>query len=181
MTLTEFIGNCLEQNYNSLLRSLDGLTREQLAWQPDPQCNSIGWLVWHYSRLLDFWVNTIVKEEPQLWEQGWAEKFSRPAEPRDVGFAHNEEQLAEFEVPEPEVLNRYLEASRDLLVRILADQDDDLLSSTQVTNPGAGLMPLSTLFQQLIWELNQHGGHIAYLRGMQRGVEDRKYTGGVIG
>jgi hypothetical protein len=181
MTLTEFIGNCLDQNYNGVRRSLDGLTSEELAFRPAPQCNSIGWTAWHYSRLLDFWINTIVKGQPQMWEQGWADKFNRPAEAMDVGFAHTPEQIAAFEAPDPEVLTGYLEASRGLLVQFLGEQDDDSLSSTEVTNPGAGMMPLSTLFQQLIWELNQHSGHIAYLRGIQRGIEDATFTGGVIG
>ncbi len=39
---------------------------------------------------------------------------------------------------------------------------------------------MSTLFQQLLWELNQHGGQIGYLRGMQRGIEDASYTGGLF-
>lgn len=54
MSLIEFIRNCIDQNCGSMRRSLDGLTREELSWQPDPQCNSIGWLVWHYSRVLDW-------------------------------------------------------------------------------------------------------------------------------
>jgi hypothetical protein len=36
------------------------------------------------------------------------------------------------------------------------------------------------MFQQLIWEFNQHGGQIAYLRGMQRGIEDPAYSGGAL-
>ena len=30
-----------------------------------------------------------------------------------------------------------------------------------------------TLLEQLVWELNQHGGPLAYLRGMQRRLEVR--------
>jgi len=36
------------------------------------------------------------------------------------------------------------------------------------------------MFQQVIWEFNQHGGQMAYLRGMLRGIEDSRYTGGVL-
>ena len=58
--------------------------------------------------------------------------------------------------------------------------DDAILESTKITNPYGGELTVATVFQQLIWELNQHGGQIAYLRGMQRGLEDSRYTGGVL-
>ena len=41
-------------------------------------------------------------------------------------------------------------------------------------------MTLANLCQQLLWEFNQHGGQIAYLRGMQRGLEDSSYSGGLL-
>ena len=129
---------------------------------------------------MDFWINTIVKKEPQLWDNSWTDKLNPPADPADVSFRTSEKQAVEFEVPCPEIVNGYLEASRGLIVRFLTEQNDDLLSSIRVQNPGSGLMPLSTLFQQLLWEINQHGGHIAYLRGMHRGNEGQTYTGGVI-
>ena len=181
MTLTEFIGNCFDQHHNAIRRSLDGLTPDELAWQPAPNANSIGWTVWHCSRLLDFWFNTVVQGQPQLWEQGWAEKFNRPAEAMDSGFSHSPEQVTAFEAPATDVLYGYLEAGWDLAFQFLGEQSDDSLSSTELTLPGMGSMPLTTLYQQLVWELNQHSGHIAYLRGLQRGLEDPKYTGGVLG
>ena len=41
-------------------------------------------------------------------------------------------------------------------------------------------MTLGNMCQQLLWEFNQHGGQIAYLRGMQRGLEDSAYSGGLL-
>ena len=49
-----------------------------------------------------------------------------------------------------------------------------------VINPRGGTMTLANMCQQLIWEFNQHGGQIAYLRGMQRGLEDPRYSGGLL-
>ena len=34
-------------------RVLDGLSKEDLAWQPKPDANSIGWLAWHLTRSND--------------------------------------------------------------------------------------------------------------------------------
>jgi hypothetical protein len=41
-----------------------------------------------------------------------------------------------------------------------------------VASPFGGWLTLASVYQQLIWEVNQHGGQIAYLRGMQRGIEN---------
>ena len=32
---------------------LDGLTQDDLHWQPREDCNSIGWLAWHLTRQQD--------------------------------------------------------------------------------------------------------------------------------
>ena len=36
------------------------------------------------------------------------------------------------------------------------------------------------LAPELLWEFNQHGGQIGYLRGEQRGLEDTGYSGGLL-
>ena len=180
MGIKEFILNCIDQNYRSLLRSLEGLSAEELAWQPNSQCNSIGFLVWHYARVLDGWIQSRVRGKPQLWEQGWAEKFDRPTGPRDVGFGLTAEEATAFSVPSPEVLVEYAAAAHGEVTKFLDGLDDDALINTKIRNSFGGEISLATLFQQLIWELNQHGGQIAYLRGIQRGLEDSSYTGGVL-
>ena len=47
----------LIENYGSAFRVLDralqGLTQEDLNWQPRPDCNSTGWTTWHLTRALD--------------------------------------------------------------------------------------------------------------------------------
>ena len=44
MTLVEFIQNCLDQNYRSIVRCLEGLTPDELSWRPNPNCMSIGFI-----------------------------------------------------------------------------------------------------------------------------------------
>ena len=85
MTLVEFIQNCLDQNYRSLVRCLEGLMPEELSWRPNPQCMSIGFIAWHYDRILDMWMARC-RDAPQLWEESWADKMGRsPAQPLDNG------------------------------------------------------------------------------------------------
>ena len=54
------------------------------------------------------------------------------------------------------------------------------LSNITLANPRGGEISLAVMCQQLIWEFNQHGGQIAYLRGEQRGLEDPGYSGGLL-
>ena len=65
-----------------LERSLKGLTKDDLKWQPHPDANSIGWLAWHLTRVQDDHIASLMGEE-QLWiKDGWYIKFSRPPDPK---------------------------------------------------------------------------------------------------
>ena len=181
MALKEFIQRCLDQNYASLVRSVEGLTQRELTWRPDPQSMSIGFLVWHYGRTLDRWIHSRALGVLQLWEQGWADRFDRlPPDPSDAGYGFTAEQLEQFKVPSSSILMDYAQAVRVKAMELLNEMEDDTLEGVMIDNPRGGQISLSTMFQQLIWEFNQHGGQIAYLRGMQRGIEDATYSGGAL-
>ncbi|NIO19497.1 MAG: hypothetical protein GTN76_01790, partial [Candidatus Aenigmarchaeota archaeon] len=49
-----------------LNKALAGLTLDDLNEQPHPDCNSIGWLTWHLTRVQDDHVADLMGEE-QLW------------------------------------------------------------------------------------------------------------------
>ena len=177
MSTLEFFTKCLEHSYAAVTRSVEGLTPEELSWRPKADCMSIGFIVWHYGRVLDLWPSRI-DGVPQVWEQGWAEKFDRaPADPKDAGFGFTPEQLDAFVVPSESVLVGYAYATCSRLKQWLETQSEDAVDELSVPIRKGNAMSLSTLFQQLAWELNQHGGQIAYLRGMQRGIEDRMFSG----
>ena len=181
MALREFIQRCLDQHYESMVRSVEGLTPRELSWRPDLQSMSIGFLVWHYGRTLDRWIHTRVLEILQLWEQGWASRFDQlPPDPDNTGYGHTSEQLERFQVPSVEVLLSYATAAKNKTIEFLDSVDDEILEQVTLVNPRGGRIPLVLMFQQLLWEVNQHGGQIAYLRGLQRGIEDRTYTGGIL-
>ncbi len=143
---------------------------------------SIGFLAWHYGRTLDRWIHSRVLDTSQMWEQGgWAEEFNRlPADPNDTGYNFTGQQVQEFRSPEAGVLLEYALAAKNMTIEYLDSLDDDSLERTSVPNPRGGQINLATLFQQLIWECNQHGGQMAYLRGLQKGIEEPGYSGGML-
>ncbi len=181
MTLVEFIQESLEQHYASMLRAVDGLTAEELAWAPQAGAMSIGFLVWHYGRTMDRWIRFRAQGEPQRWEQGWAARFDRlPADPNDTGYGFGERQLRDFQLPAAPFLLEYASAGKNEAMAFLGGLDDAALETSVIDNPRGGKINLAAMFQQLIWECNQHGGQMAYLRGMLRGIEDPAYSGGLL-
>ena len=181
MQLGDFVTGCLDQHYNAMVRSVEGLDSEELSWMPTPECSSMGFLVWHYGRTLDRWVHSRLLGVPQLWEQGWAERLGQEVnDPNETGYGYGPEQLAAFPVPDATAMLEYaataLQAAKDYLAS-LSDAD---FEDMPVANSRGGTMTLANMCQQLLWEFNQHGGQIAYLRGMQRGLEDPRYSGGLL-
>ena len=181
MRLSDFVSDCLEQHYSSMLRSVDGLSEAEMSWMPTPECSSIGFLMWHYGRTLDRWIHARLQNIPQLWEQGWAARLSQEAvDPSDTGYGYDPERLAAFQQPDTTTLLEYAAATLDAAKVYLASRNDGDFDTTIVVNPRGGTMTLANMCQQLLWEFNQHGGQIAYLRGMQRGLEDSSYSGGLL-
>ena len=181
MRLSEFVAGCLEQHFNAMVRSVDGLSGEEMQWMPTPECSSIGFLVWHYARTLDRWIHSRLQDVPQLWETGWAAWLGQEAvDHSETGYGYGPEQLAAFRHPDAEALLEYAAAALDAARSYLAGQSDEDFDSIAVVNPRGGTMTLANMCQQLLWEFNQHGGQIAYLRGMQRGLEDSSYSGGLL-
>jgi hypothetical protein len=101
-------------------------------------------------------------------------------DPNDTGYGYGNERLAAFRHPDPGVLLDYAAAALDAAKAFLATLDDSDFDRKDVANPRGGAMTLGNMCQQLLWEFNQHGGQIAYLRGMQRGLEDSAYSGGLL-
>lgn len=66
----------LERNWSMVDRTLEEVDDMGLGNQPNGQSNSIGWLLWHMSRVVDRFVHTWCQDAPQLWvKDSWHEKF----------------------------------------------------------------------------------------------------------
>jgi len=180
VTTVEFIQRCLDQNYHSFVYCLEDLTSQELSWRPNSHSMSIGFIAWHCCRIKDMWILERCMDVPQLWEESWAGRMGRlPANHLDNGSRFTEEQLEEFQVPPLPMLLDYAKEANDKAVEYLQSINDDTLDNT-VIMALRGEIGLSTMFQQIIWEFNQHGGQMAYLKGMQRGMQPNTYTGGVL-
>ncbi|MDD4875998.1 MAG: DinB family protein [Dehalococcoidales bacterium] len=86
---------------------LQGFPPDKLNWQPRPDCNSIGWLVWHLTRQQDAQIASLMNEQ-QLWiKNGWASRFNHSPNSNDVGFGHTPEQVSSFTFPDIQIMLDY--------------------------------------------------------------------------
>ncbi len=168
--LHDFIKGAFDTNWEWTERYIDGLTQEEIEYRPTDECHSIGFILWHYGRALDLWVQSRAKGEPQLYEQGWAERLGLPANPIDVGFGYGVAELGNWRCPNLALLVEYATAARDNALDYLYSLDEETLLGREITTRWGTTITLATMFSHLLWEVNQHGGQASYLRGMQRGL-----------
>jgi hypothetical protein len=168
--LQDFIRRSFETHWEWMERYVDGLSQAEIEFRPDDQSHSIGFILWHYGRALDMWVQSLAKQESQLYETGWAQRLGFQPEPMNVGFGYTVEDLANWKCPEKSLLLEYANDSRNNLLGFLSIHDDGSLAETTMTNRRGETIAIGDMFRMLIWEVNQHGGQAGYLRGMQRGL-----------
>ena len=70
MDAKELIKAGLENVKRSTDRALDTLTPAELKWQPRPDANSIGLILFHMARVEDAIVQSLLQRKPQVWEAG---------------------------------------------------------------------------------------------------------------
>ena len=153
-----------------LERALDGLTAEDLSQQPHPDSNSIGWLVWHLTRMQD-WATEEITGEQQLWiKDDWYARFNRPPDPTDKGLGHSSEDVAAFRVPDIETL---LEYNRAVIARSKSYASSRLSEpelDREFDNPTYPVY--NTVHKLLVVSTSgalQHVGQVAYLQGLLKG------------
>ncbi len=165
MTLNQFIEAALEQESQLLGEAVKDISPAELAWRPGPDANHIGWILWHMFRVEDFWIQFFAQRQAELWERdGWHEKFSLPT--RDTGFGHTPQQVWVFPALDLGEVLRYRESVRSgtlAYLRGLSSADFDVVPRERRPD-----MPVGGMFRQILGELFQHQGHIAYLKGLYR-------------
>ena len=185
MEMKELIQNGLENIKRGFDRTLDGLTPAELKWQPRPDANSIGLILFHSIRTEDSSIH-MLQGKLQLWEsEKWYQKFHKVI--NDGGAHYTAEQVAAFAVPDLKELLAYAEAVRkDALEYLKGLKPEDFdrkvnlppppapiaISAGRPAPPRPPLNPVvGSMLLNLVMHLSQHAGEISYIRGLQRGMD----------
>jgi len=150
--------------------AVDGLTAEQLHWAPAPGANSIGWLVWHLTRVQDEHLTDLIDGAEQVWTSGdHARRFGLKAEPDDTGYAHTPEQVSAVRPESPDALLEYFGAVHErntAWLATLTPADLDLVVDERWDPP----VTLGVRLVSVLDDDTQHAGQAAYVRGLLPGV-----------
>ncbi len=144
---------------------LDGLSADELLWRPDPDANSIGWLVWHLTRVQDDHLAGVVETE-QVWATaGFAERFDLPYAVRSIGYGQSSREVGAFSVLDGGLLAAYHAAVHAETVRIvegLTATDFARIVDRRWDPPVTAAVRLVSVVN----DITQHVGQVAYLRGL---------------
>lgn len=144
---------------------LDGLTGPDLLWRPDPEANSIGWLIWHLTRIEDDHIAVLGGVE-QAWTDGWYQRFGLPYIRQAHGFRMTPVEVGAFNVTETALLSGYAAATWEQTQAVLSSLPEDRLDEvidTRYTPP----VTVGVRLVSVMVETAQHVGQAGYLRGLR--------------
>jgi hypothetical protein len=167
MQLARALVKSLEQSHGYLIKALDGLTQEEAAWAPAAESNSIAFILWHVTRIEDYFIVRVIQRETELYEsEGWREKLGTPA--KETGYEYTLEQLRAWPVPKLELIRGYADSVRkrtlDLLNNITPERLDELARHDRSPDT------IGDILGRITTEIALHTGQIAYIRGLRRGI-----------
>jgi len=149
-----------------LTKALNGLTQGEVTWSPSPECNSIAFILWHMTRVEDFFVNRVIQREKELYEaKKWQEKLGTPTK----AYQYTVEELQAWPAPKLEILREYANSVRENTLAFLNSIPTERLS--EVPRPDRSPDSIGVMLEHLMTEIALHVGQIAYLRGVQRGLD----------
>ena len=148
-------------------RALKDLDPELLTARPDPEANTIAWLVWHLTRVQDDHVAEVAGTE-QVWAAGgWAGRFDLPFAPDATGYAQDAADVARVAGPGVTVENLLgyhdaVHAATAAYLAGLSDADLDRVVDENWTPP----VTLAVRLVSVLSDDLQHAGQAAYARGV---------------
>lgn len=165
VTVAQVLVDGYDRVRQEVLDTVTGLTPEQLAFAPAPGANTIGWLVWHLTRVQDDHIADVAGLE-QVWTRdGWHERFALPLDSADIGYGHSPQQVSAVRVPSAQLLIDYhqavFEQSRQYLAGLTESDLGRVVDESWDPPVTLGVRLVSVLSDDL-----QHVGQAGYLTGL---------------
>jgi len=168
MDFKDVIRMGLEKYLNDLRRALDGLTLGERRFQPTPETNHIDFIVWHMARTEDNYLHLYAQGTEAVWHrERWPERLGLPE--KDSGFRYTAEQVSNLPCFDISEIMAYYDSVRSDTLHYLSSLRS--LDLDACLHPDRlPCLPVGRVFSDLIVEESQHVGQVAYLRGLQRGI-----------
>jgi hypothetical protein len=170
MTSTDVLVDAFERIRDAVHPAVNGLSLNELTYRPDPESNSIAWLVWHLTRIQDDRVAGLSGRQ-QVWTaNGWVDRFGLPLEPFDTGYGHDPATVATV-IADASSLLGYFEDVHSRTLEVLGSLGESDLA--RVLDPTWD--PPETVSSRLVAVVVddlQHVGQAAYVRGIVQRLSD---------
>lgn len=140
------------------------LTEDVSTYRPDASANSIGWLIWHLSRIADNHIADASGTDEVWVTQGWVDRFSLPFALEATGYGQGEDEVGAVQVP-AELLAGYHTAVQEAAVRYIGALDTDELERV-VDERWDPPVTVSVRLVSVLADCLQHAGQAAYVRGL---------------
>jgi hypothetical protein len=165
MTGSDVLTDAFDRISELVHAGVRGLSADQLAYRADPDANSIGWLVWHLTRIQDDHVAAVRGAEQAWIEGGWVERFGLPFDADATGYGHSSDEVGAVRVGSDELLLGYFDAVHSQTVsyvRQLTAADLARVVDDRWDPP----VTLSARLVSVISDDIQHAGQSAFIRGI---------------
>jgi uncharacterized damage-inducible protein DinB len=163
MSVAEVLCDAFARVREEVTGTVTGLTTEQLQHRPGPRANSIGWLIWHLTRVQDDHVAAAAGCE-QVWtSQNVHQRFGLPFDTAATGYGQSSDEVAAVQVSAQLLIDYHEAVYRQTIdyVSGLTEADLGRVVDERWDPPVTlGVRLVSVLSDDL-----QHVGQAAYLRG----------------
>ncbi len=164
MLSTELLSDAFGRIRSVVHAALKDASVDVLTFRPAPDANTIGWLVWHLTRVQDDHVAELMGVD-QVWTAGgWAERFDLPFDPAATGYGQSAAEVAAVR-SEAGLLQGYYDAvhSRSIdYLNTLAEADFAMIVDMHWDPP----VTLAVRLVSILSDDLQHAGEASYLRGL---------------
>jgi len=165
MTTAELLADALGRIKEVVHQVAAGLSEQELEYRPRPEANSIGWLLWHLTRVQDDHIAEITGAEQAWTARGWSARFGLPFDDAETGWGQDAGAVGEVRVPSADLLTGYHDdvfAASAAFVATITDADLDRIVDERWDPP----VTLGVRLVSVISDDLQHAGQAAYLRGL---------------
>lgn len=162
---TEF--EIIERQFKGVLK---GLSLDQICWQPEPEANSVGFLLWHLLYTWDDYEGLIENRESLYEKEGWAGRFGfetkgRGVEGSGMGTGFKPEDVAIVR-PQLEPLIGYLKSLLMVTKTYLKTATDDSLDGEVIVPWWPKPATAGRVLIHIVAHSNFHLGEAQYVRGL---------------
>ena len=165
MQATTVIADGIERIRELVESTASGLDDEALSRRPTPASNSIGWLLWHLTRIEDSHVAELAGQKQLYVADGYAARLGLRPDDADTGYGHTPADVGAVRISESDEIVAYHDAVASRSLSFLATVRDDELD--EIVDEGwdppvtAGVRWVS-----ILGDCYQHAGQAAYLKGL---------------